>query len=82
MLFRQRGNGAAVGDAQELIKRGWYLGFDGPLTYKNAKKTVEVAKIVPLDRVLLETDSPYMVNKIQGATGGNRQAHAPVVGRL
>ena len=46
--------------AQELIKRGWYLGFDGPLTYKNAKKTVEVAKIVPLDRVLLETDSPYM----------------------
>ena len=46
--------------AQELIKRGWYLGFDGPLTYKNAKKTVEVAKIVPLDKVLLETDSPYM----------------------
>ena len=46
--------------AQELIKHGWYLGFDGPLTYKNAKKTVEVAKIVPLDRVLLETDSPYM----------------------
>ena len=29
--------------AQELITRGWYLGFDGPLTYKNAKKTVEVA---------------------------------------
>ena len=46
--------------AEELLKRGWYLGFDGPLTYKNAKKTVEVAKIVPLDRVLLETDSPYM----------------------
>ena len=34
--------------------------FDGPLTYKNAKKTVEVARIVPLERVLLETDSPYM----------------------
>ena len=46
--------------AQELIKRGWYLGFDGPLTYKNAKKAVEVARIVPLERVLLETDSPYM----------------------
>ena len=46
--------------AKILWRRGWYLGFDGPLTYKNAKKTVEVAKIVPLDRVLLETDSPYM----------------------
>ena len=46
--------------AQELLKLGWYLGFDGPLTYKNAKKAVEVARIVPLDRVLLETDSPYM----------------------
>ena len=50
----------SVETAQELLKRGWYLGFDGPLTYKNAKKTVEVAKLVPLDRVLLETDSPYM----------------------
>ena len=50
----------SVETAQELLKRGWYLGFDGPLTYKNAKKTAEVAKIVPLDRVLLETDSPYM----------------------
>lgn len=50
----------SVETAQELIERGWYLGFDGPLTYKNAKKTVEVARIVPLDRVLLETDSPYM----------------------
>ena len=46
--------------AQELLKRGWYLGFDGPLTYKNAKKAVEVARIVPLERILLETDSPYM----------------------
>ena len=50
----------SVETAQELIERGWYLGFDGPLTYKNAKKAVEVARIVPLERVLLETDSPYM----------------------
>ena len=46
--------------ARELWKRGWYTGFDGPVTYKNARKTVEVAAEVPLDKLLLETDSPYM----------------------
>ncbi len=46
--------------AEELLKRGWYLGFDGPITYKNARKTVEVLEICPLDRILLETDSPYL----------------------
>ena len=46
--------------AKELIRRGWYLGFDGPVTYKNARKTVEVALECPLDRMLLETDSPYL----------------------
>ena len=46
--------------AKELIRRGWYLGFDGPVTYKNARKPVEVALECPLDRMLLETDSPYM----------------------
>ena len=46
--------------ASELLKRGWYLGFDGPVTYKNAKKTVEVLEICPLDRILIETDSPYL----------------------
>ena len=46
--------------ARELWKRGWYTGFDGPVTYKNARKTVEVASEVPLDKLLLETDSPYM----------------------
>lgn len=46
--------------AKELLKRGWYLGFDGPVTYKNARKTIEVLKLCPLDRILLETDSPYL----------------------
>ena len=46
--------------ARELLKRGWYLGFDGPVTYKNARKTIEVLEICPLDRILIETDSPYL----------------------
>lgn len=46
--------------ARELLAQGWYLGFDGPVTYKNARKTVEVAEMVPLNRILIETDSPYM----------------------
>ena len=46
--------------ARELWKLGWYLGLDGPVTYKNARRTVEVAAEVPLERLLLETDSPYM----------------------
>ena len=46
--------------AEELLKRGWYLGFDGPITYKNARRAPEVAAITPLDRILIETDSPYL----------------------
>ena len=46
--------------ATELLKRGWYLGFDGPITYKNAKRAPEVAAITPLDRMVVETDAPYM----------------------
>ena len=46
--------------ARELIKMGWYLGFDGPLTYKNARKAVETAAEIPLNRILIETDSPYL----------------------
>ncbi len=46
--------------AAELLKRGWYLGFDGPITYKNAKRAPEVAAITPLARIVVETDSPYL----------------------
>ena len=46
--------------ARELIKRGWYIGFTGVLTFKNARKAVEVASTIPLDRLVLETDCPYM----------------------
>ena len=46
--------------AEELLRRGWYLGFDGPITYKNARKAIEVLEICPLDCLLIETDSPYL----------------------
>ena len=46
--------------AKELIKRGWYIGFTGVLTFKNARKALEVAAAIPLDRIVIETDCPYM----------------------
>lgn len=46
--------------AKLLLKQGWYLGFDGPVTYKNAKKALEVLEICPMERILVETDSPYL----------------------
>ena len=46
--------------AQRLLARGWYLGFDGPVTYKNAKRAPEVIALCPMERILLETDSPYL----------------------
>ena len=46
--------------AKELVKRGWYIGFTGVVTFKNARKAVEVAENIPLDRILIETDCPYM----------------------
>ena len=46
--------------AKWLIKRGWYIGFTGVLTFKNARKALEVAENIPLDRIVLETDCPYM----------------------
>ena len=46
--------------ARELLDMGWYLGFDGPITYKNARRAPEVAAVTPVERMLIETDSPYM----------------------
>lgn len=46
--------------AKEVIKLGMYIGFTGVLTFKNAKKALRALEVVPLDRLLLETDCPYM----------------------
>ena len=46
--------------ARQLVDLGWYIGFTGVLTFKNARKAVEVAASIPLERIVLETDCPYM----------------------
>lgn len=46
--------------AREIVKLGMYIGFTGVLTFKNAKKALKALAEVPMDRLLLETDCPYM----------------------
>lgn len=46
--------------ALEYLKRGAYISIAGPVTFKNARKSQEVARIVPMDRLLIETDAPYL----------------------
>ena len=46
--------------AKDLLKLGFYISFGGTLTFKNARAAAEVAKFLPIDRILTETDSPYL----------------------
>ena len=46
--------------ALEMVEMGLYIGFGGVITFKNARKTVETALAVPLERIVLETDCPYL----------------------
>ena len=46
--------------ARQLVDKGWYIGFTGVLTFKNARKAIETAQSIPIDRIVLETDCPYM----------------------
>ena len=46
--------------AMEVIKMGFYIGLGGPVTFKNARKAVEVAQAIPLEYLVIETDCPYM----------------------
>jgi TatD DNase family protein len=46
--------------ARELIKLGWHISFTGSITFKNAKKAPEIVAALPSDRIMIETDSPYM----------------------
>lgn len=46
--------------AEYLVARGWYIGFTGVLTFKNARRALEAAAAIPLERIVIETDCPYM----------------------
>lgn len=68
--------------AMDLMKEGFYISLAGPLTYKNARKTVEVASRITLERLLVETDCPYLSPEpLRGKR--NEPAHvAYVAGKL
>ena len=46
--------------AREVLNKGYFIAFGGSLTFKNNVKTVEAAKYVPLDMIVVETDAPYL----------------------
>ena len=50
----------AVEQAKELMDLGWMISFTGSITYKNARRALEVIAALPMDRMMLETDAPYM----------------------
>ena len=50
----------SIEDAKVLVKLGWMLSFNGVITFKNARKPVEVVDWIPMDHLMVETDSPYL----------------------
>ncbi len=47
-------------DAKEAVKLGWYVSFTGNVTFQKARRSLEVIEAVPMERIMIETDSPYM----------------------
>ena len=58
---------------KEALKLGFYISFAGPVTFKNSKNAEEIVKMVPLDKMLIETDSPYLAPEpVRGSRNDSR----------
>ncbi len=68
----------SVETARELLKMGYYIGIGGVVTFKNSRKLIEVVDEVPLERILLETDCPYMAPTPYRGTR-NYSGHLPLI---
>ena len=64
--------------ARTLVEMGWYLGINGIVTFKNAEDLREVVRWLPLDKLLLETDSPFLA-PIPFRGKPNKPAHIPAI---
>ena len=64
--------------AKTLIDMGWYLGINGIVTFKNAEDLREIVRWIPMDRLLLETDSPFLA-PIPFRGNPNKPAHIPII---
>ena len=68
--------------AMEFVDMGYYIGIGGVLTYKNAKKLVEAAQVIPLERIVLETDGPYLAPEPKRGTRNVSSNIAYVIAKL
>ena len=58
---------------REGLKLGFYISFAGPVTFKNSKNAEEIVKLVPMDKILIETDSPYLAPEpVRGTRNDSR----------
>jgi TatD DNase family protein len=73
--------GGSPGLAERLVELGFYLGFTGPLTYRKSDRA-EVARRVPLERILVETDSPFMAPRSHRGTRNEPAFVAEIADKL
>jgi len=69
-----------VSEATQYIKMGFLISLAGPVTYKNASVKIELAKTLPLDALLLETDAPYLT-PVPHRGKRNEPSYLPLIGR-